>query len=609
MFSSLIRAVVALTAVSVFVPTVLAEEQKSVLDRMVVTPNRTPIDQDDSLVPIIVIDRDDIERSQALDVADLLRFHAGLDIARNGGPGQTTSLFTRGTDSNHTLVLIDGVKVNPGSIGGAAFQNIMLEMIERIEVVAGPRSTLYGSEAIGGVVNIITRRPTRPQFDVGLSGGHYSTIEARASGRFIGKAGALGFSVERLETDGFPTRAESDLNRGYDNTTVNLDATTDFGPVETTLRYWQAEGNTEYLGFSLEPLDQDYKNSTASLTFNMPLAQNWDTRVVFSNVVDDISQNQPNEFTGDFDFVETNRNSIDWQNEGRVGDKHRVVAGIQFWNEDVQSLSFGTGYDEDTTDTGVYVSDHIRWDQGALLLAARLTDDEIFGSHTTWNAEIGFDTSKKTRLTLAAGTAFRAPDATDRFGFGGNPNLMPETSESLELGVQSQLNDRNRITASLFQTEIDDLIEFVFDPMTFGGTNENIGRAKIQGVDANYFYAGDNWQLRVGGTLQDPENSTDGGTLPRRAKKSLTASIFKQISRFHLGGDLLATGKRRDTSFSDATMAGYVLLNLSSRFDINDTWSVTGKVENALDTDYETAAGFNMPGRGFYVEVAYRADR
>src|SRR6185295_9976131 len=188
-------------------------------DTLIITATRTRVAADEVLVPVIVIDRATIERSGALDLAELLRFQAGIEIARNGGPGTTTSVFTRGTDSNHTLVLVDGVEINPGTIGGAGVQDITPDTIERVEIVKGPRSSLWGSEAIGGVINIITRSPAGFSAEIGAS--RYDERELHAAAGFSNERGDLSVIADALETDGFPPVVGSDIDRGYDNVNAN----------------------------------------------------------------------------------------------------------------------------------------------------------------------------------------------------------------------------------------------------------------------------------------------------------------------------------------------------------------------------------------------------
>ena len=587
-----------------------AAEDSSPLESVIVTATRSEIPVDDALAPVILIGRDEIERSQAADISDLLRFHAGLDIARNGGPGQNTSLFVRGTESNHSLILIDGVEMNRGTIGGASIQNIPLDSIERIEIVKGPRSALYDSKAIGAVVNIITRRADAgTRFNAGTRIGRYDTRELNI-GVDHGKGGLkIGGSVYYYDTDGFPTFTSSNIDRGHDKTSVNFYSGYDWNASSFEFRYWQSEGTTEYLDFSGNPLDQDFSNRVAAIEWQSELIDNWQSSVNLSHIVDDLEQNQAN-FLGDFDFAETQRNVLDWQNNFALGDINQLTAGLYLSREDTESSSFGLGFDESTDVDAIYVQDWINIGANTLLLAARLTDHETFGNETTWSIEYGRAISEKMKFTATAGTAFRAPDSTDRFGFGGNPDLEPEQSTNIEFGIRYRINNAQRISFSLFQNEIDDLIAFV-DPDGFlgpaPGENQNIDEARIRGLDISYELALRDWRLRTAAIFQDTEDEATGEPLARRADRSVTASLTRLFGKHELGFDLLATDERKDSPFSTTTNAGYVLVNLTGRYQVNERWSVLGRIENLLDTQYETAAGFNSPDRGVYISVRYNS--
>ncbi len=233
---------------------------------VIVTATRVPTPADEILAPVVLIDRATIERSNAGDAAELLRFHAGFDLGRNGGPGQPTALFIRGAESNHTLVLIDGVRINPGTIGLPALQNISPDMIERIEVVKGPRSTLWGSDAIGGVVNVVTRRGSQAGWVMEAGYGDYDTQRASLIGGFkLGEAADLDLGVSWIDSDGFPTRTTDDTDRGFDNLTANLALRADLGPAEVTVQHWRTQGTSEYSDFFLTPVDQDFETSTTAV--------------------------------------------------------------------------------------------------------------------------------------------------------------------------------------------------------------------------------------------------------------------------------------------------------------------------------------------------------
>jgi vitamin B12 transporter len=215
-FSSVAAGVAAALTTSLSFPAVAQDE----LEETIVTATRTPVPLDAVGAPVIVISRNDIERSLASDVSELLQGHAGLEISRNGGPGQTTSLFMRGTDSNHTVVLVDGVRINPGTIGGAALQNIAPESIERIEIVKGPRSSLYGTDAIGGVVQLFTRRAAHDAFSAGATYGSDATQQLFADGAVnAGEKLHFGFGGSYSESEGMPIFVDSTSDRGYRNVT------------------------------------------------------------------------------------------------------------------------------------------------------------------------------------------------------------------------------------------------------------------------------------------------------------------------------------------------------------------------------------------------------
>jgi vitamin B12 transporter len=567
---------------------------------VIVTATRTLQRIDETLASVIVIPREDIERSQAMDVAELLRFHSGLEIARNGGPGQATSLFIRGTESNHALVMVDGVPINPGTIGGAALQHIQPELIERIEVVKGPLSTLYGSDAIGGVVNIITRRLEEGlQVQASVEAGSYDTRTLSATVQAAGAGGRAGAMVSRFDTEGFPTREGSEIDQGYDNRSLNAYAGTDLGPIEVEASHWQAQGRVEYLGFLLEPQDQDFRNSVSVLTLRARPAQLWTSTLKLSHMIDEIDQNQSR------DFAHTRRNMLDWQNDVGLGEHHLVTAGLVLSREHTESLVLsGPGFDVDTTVNAVYLQDNAEYGDHGVQLAWRMTDHESFGRHHTWNLAYGFQATSRTRLLASLGTAFRAPDSTDRFGFGGNPDLEPETSHNVELGVRHQIDPQQSVALSAFQNRIDNLIVFTVSEAPQGRV-ENIGRARIRGLEAEYEGRWGPWQARLSALIQDPKDLDTGELLPRRARRSLTALLAYATERYALSADFLAQSRRKDSNFSDEFMAGYGLVNLTGQVHLGKGWTLQGRIENLFDKDYELAAGFNTPERSYVVGLRY----
>ena len=565
-------------------------------DTIIVTATRTEISVNDAIVPVTVITRDQIEQSLAMDLAELLRFEAGIDIGRNGGPGQATSVFLRGTESNHTLVLMDGVRINPGTIGGAAIQNIAPEVIDRIEIVKGARSSLFGTDAIGGVVNIITRRSTHSYAEGSVGGGSFNTSSGFVSGGSRSENGEFGVSLNWQDSDGFPVRTGSDLDRGYENLSANFYLRRQMGSNDISIRHWQAEGNVEYLDFFLAPLDQDFRNASTAIDVLTPVGDRAQSKLLLSHMIDDIVQNQSD------DFVESRRTSLDWQYSFTAGN-HTLLGGLYLVDETASTLSFGSGFQEDTSVKAVFAED--QWSSGRhqTLLAFRLTDHETIGNEPTWNAEYAFDLNDQWTINAGLGRAFHAPDATDRYGFGGNPALLPEVADEIQMGLRFYPGHRHKFSLELYRNDIEDLIEFECDPVTFICVARNVAQAEIRGAQIAYEYRGDGIGLRANLVKQQADNATDGVRLLRRAEESLTINLTKDIGRHRVGLSVLASGDRED--FGGVVLGSYVLANLTGQIALGNRWQVNARVENLLDEEYETAAGFPMQERSGFLELKY----
>ncbi|HZW59107.1 MAG TPA: TonB-dependent receptor [Woeseiaceae bacterium] len=561
-------------------------------DVIIVTATRSEISVNDAIVPVTVINRDTIEQSVAGDLADLLRFEAGLDIGRNGGPGQATSLFLRGTESNHTLVLIDGVRMNPGTIGGAALQNIAPDVIERIEIVKGGRSSLYGTDAIGGVVNIITRRAEDGYAEAGVGAGSFDTRSAFTSIGADTGHGEFGVTVNREVTDGYAIRTDSDLARGYDNLSVNLYASRDIGAAKLSLRHWRASGTSEYLDFFLAPVDQDFRNETSALEVSNPVGERGHSKLLLSYAVDDIAQNQA------ADFVTSERIALDWQYSHRLA-AHALAGGVYVTDESARVLSFGSGFDENTDTRAVFLQDNYVNGRQRAFLAARYTDHESFGGEFTWNAEYAVDLGERWVLAGGLGHAFRAPDATDRFGFGGNPDLRPEASDEMQLSARFDATPRQTLRLELYRNDIEDLIEFDINDFLL----KNVSDAEIRGAKLGWEFRGDDLDLALDLRAQRAEDANDGSRLLRRPERSVTLRLNRHFGEHALGVALLASSERDDVA---ETLPGYVLVNLTGQVKLGEHWQLNARLENLLDRAYQTAAPYRMPARSGFVELKYR---
>jgi vitamin B12 transporter len=593
-----------LTLSFVFVTGINAAEQEE-QEAVIVTATRTAQTVDENLSPVVIISREDLENEVGAEITDILHRYPGIDVSRSGGPGQQSSVFIRGAESDHTLVMINGIKINPGTIGTASIQNISLDMIERIEIVKGPRSTLYGSDAIGGVINIITRKQKKEgtHFEANIGGGSFDTTSAGFSAHNNSGNGSAGINVNASQSDGFPTLTTETLDRGYDNLSVNLYGKKRLGETDTTIEHWQAEGTTEYFGydalFNLVPLDQDFKTSTTAVSFDSNPTANWVSKLKLSYFDDNIEQNQSN------DYVRTRRTSLDWQNDIQAGDWQLITAGLYLSDENAASISYGTSFDVDTDVNAVFVQDNISIKGHQLVAGARYSDHESYGNHTTWNLEYGYQLTQRWKLIAAANTGFRSPSSTDRFGYGGNPDLKPEESQNHELGIRYRKNS-HAFTINAFDNQIDELIVY-YDPDGFlgplPGSNQNIAETRIKGVEANYQYTSDNWLFTLGAIDQNPLNVTDNTLLLKRPEQKYNLSVGHKGGRHLIQLDMTHVSERVD--YGDIPLDAYTLIGLKGEYRFSKKLSASGRIENLTDEDYALADGYNTPERSYYLKLGY----
>lgn len=573
---------------SFFLPSLLIAQT---IDNIVVTATRSGVPINLVSAPITVIDREQIELSLAKDVAQILRFEAGLDIGRNGGPGQATSIFTRGTESNHTLVLIDGVRINPGTIGGAAFQNISPEIIERIEIVKGARSALYGTEAIGGVINIITRKVQSSRIKTSTGYGSFGSKTTHLDLGFANQNSEFGFSIDSNKTDGYAIRKDSDIDRGYENITANTYFRQNFKNSDASIRHWRSNGKVEYLDFFLSPLDQDFDNQSTAFELNNNINETIKSKLLVSHMKDDIQQNQST------DYVTSKRVVFDGQMEFSA-DKHNLMAGVYISDEEAASFAWGSGFTEDTETKAFFIQDNIVEGKHRVFLAGRYIDHETFGDEFVWNAEYGIDINDRIAISGSSGSGFRAPDATDRFGFGGNVNLLPEKSQDIQISTSIKWSENSSYKIEIFKTEISDLIEYDLSASKM----RNIGKASMNGIQLGYMFTGEKFDIRLNAINQKAKNDVTNQDLLRRPNQSISLNITRDFNDALFGLSILASGERKDFG---VTLPGYAIVNVMAQYKLSDKLSINTQIENLFDKKYETAANYNMQGSSVFFDINY----
>ncbi|MGX5218778.1 TonB-dependent vitamin B12 receptor [Pseudomonas segetis] len=585
------------------------------LEDSVVTATRTAQTAEQSLSAITVFDRADIEQSQVNSVPELLRKVPGVSLANNGGPGKSTSLFMRGTESDHVLVMIDGVKIGSVSSGGAALQDLPLELIERIEVVRGPRSSLYGSEAIGGVIQIFTRKGrsggAKPFFSAG-----YGTHDS-----YTGSAGVSGgddkawysLGVSSSDTDGINVKSanvsgyESD-DDGYRNLSGSLSAGYRFdNGLELDGNVLKAKSHNDY--------DSVNRSRTSGFNANADGESNvyggrarfspfdiWQVTLQVGRSEDKSDAYTDGSFNSRFD---SRRDTASWQNDLSIAEGQTLTLGTDYQRDEI---SGSTDYDSDSRDNNGYFIQYLG-DVGRhdWQLALRRDDNEQFGDHQTGNIAYGFALTDWLRSTVSYGTAFKAPTFNELyFPDYGNPNLDAETSQSLEIGLTGQ-HAWGHWSINAFRNEIDDLI--AYDSSIQGPSN--VDKARINGVELVVAsqLLGFDWNANY--TLMDPENQSsganDGNELARRAKQLFNLDVDRRIGRFSIGGTVHAEGQRYDDLANTKELSGFATVDLRGEYRLTEEWRLQSRVANLLGADYETAEGYNQPGQAVYFSVRYQA--
>jgi vitamin B12 transporter len=593
-----------------------AADETTDLDPVVVTATRTPVPEETALASISVIDREEIVRRQYRSVPDALRGLPGITFSNAGGAGKDTLVSIRGTNPDHSLVLIDGVKIGSATRGIVPFQDLPINEIERIEVVRGPRSSLYGSEAIGGVIQIFTKRgggPLTPR--VSASAGSFGTAEL--AGGLSGGGDNSWFNVSGSfeQTDGInacdaaPPRRGCGVNQpdkdGYSNVGVSARAGYRFGDTaEVDAHFLRSDAENEQDGsmfFGTESRSAlQVLGGSARLkpvdrwTVTLSAGRSWDKlRSYFS---DEMVSDLP---VGEFN---TTRDTYTWQNDLAVAADHLLTLGVDYQQDQV---SGSTDYAEDSRNKyGVYGEYQGAFGPLRTNLSLRRDDDEQFGSHTTGSAALGYLFGPGLDARISYGTAFQAPTFNDLyFPNYGTPDLDPVNSRSLELGLGG-LFPNGRWDLALFQTDVDDLIQ---PNDEFRAAN--VAEARIRGLEASTVARIMAFDLSAALTLLDPRNESDGpnngNLLSRRPEQTFELDVERQFDRWSAGGNLFVSGRRFDDSANQLRLDSFALVGLRAEYFLGDDFRIQGRIDNLFDEDYQTAAFFNQPGRAFYLTLRY----
>jgi len=617
------------------------------MDDLVVTATRLATPRGELASSVTVITAEDIQRRQFRSVPQALRSVPGLHVVQTGGPGQQTSVFMRGANSNHTLVLIDGVEVSdPSSPAGAVdFSNLWLDNIERIEIVRGPQSTLYGSDAIGGVIQITTRRGEGKLHGAGkLEGGSDNTVNQQASAAGSTDRVNYSFGVTHTDTDGdsvTPARLRNGVSAEDDNyenwtTSARLGmAVSDTLEVTVFGRYIDSETDLdpelEMFGFGTTE-DRDARlEQTEYLLRGEATAQLLDGlwEATFSTSYTDYDRKNRNDRQSPTETLtrtsfDGDKLKFELKNDFYPVDAHILTLGLETEKENMDSGGFsdfggffiGEETNADARNKAVYTQDQFSYGERIFgTIGMRYDDYDGFGSEVTYRvAPVYVHRQTNTRLKASVGTGFKAPTLfqTDGFtpnNFGsfyrGNPDLDPEKSVGWEIGIEQKLwSERLSFGATWFKSDIDDLMQVVFDP-SFNSSYENIDNADIQGAETFVrIQPLESLAVQLDYTYTDAEDDDSGERLLRRPKHKLDLDVeFRPLSRASLNLAVNYVSDYKDISRESSGIIDgddYAVLDVAADYQLNKQWRLFGRVENATDEHYEPADGFQASDRGLF---------
>ena len=586
--------------------------QVAMVDEVVVTATRVPEKRSTINQNVTVITAEDIARSGQQTLAELLQMQGGVAVT-SSGMGQPVAVSIRGTQGGHTVVLVDGLRLGSATDGSVAFENIPLAQIERIEIVPGALSGLYGSGAIGGVIQIFTKSGLGTTAKIGI--GTYGTREASyAFGRRVEDT-EINFSIGTLESRGFnTTRPEIPFNQykagneAYRNSNFSGRIVQHINSAnEVGLTLFQSEGVTHLdLGPTTDDVNRQTLNAFSVYSRNR-LTTQWSSLFRLGTTRDILAT------TGAFPgYFQTDQHQATWQNDIQF-ETGTLLAGMDYLAQRVASDS--TQYTKNNRDTvSAFGGYHGAIGKNGFQVNGRRDDSNQYGLHNTGAIGYSYQFAPVIKVRASAGTAFRAPSFNDLYfptnpglQFIQNPNVRPERSRSREIGADLKFSNQT-FAVTAFENKIADLITIYTDPVTFDSTTINLDNAKIKGYEFAYSGQWAEWQLQAKATIQDARNEANNQMLRRRANQFGSLVAKRRIGPWSIGAEATGSSYRYDstTEAPASKMHGYGLVNLTAGYAVSKDWSINGRLNNIFDRQYELAQFYNTPRSNFFVWLAYQ---
>ncbi|MDE1464902.1 TonB-dependent receptor domain-containing protein [Spartinivicinus poritis] len=594
---------------------IAASEAPVVLDEIVVTPTLTPTTVANSLAPVTLFTREAIEKSQAQDLPELLKRVPGLDVQQTGGVGSTTKIFSRGTATRHTLVLIDGIRINQPTSGQGQISLIDLDTVERVEVVRGPKAAIYGAAAMGAVINIISLKDTDKTLapELKISRGSHKT--EKYVGGISGKIEDTFYNLKLgyHNTEGF-NRSKSDSrkeNDGFRNNSINAYLKHNLSQQTAITAYlFQNEGETEIDNFTPNNQFSEFTLQTLGTEINHQFTDSLNIKLGVSQAKDlsDTRNDLDDSLSYRFDSKHYSRTAqINW----KLNKNHHLTLGYDYTDDHIIGESIFNK--RSRYNHAYFIQDQITYGNHDIILGLRHEDNEQFGHHTSKQFSYGYWFNDDLQVIASFGESFAAPTFNDLYypsytyagnRYQSNPNLNPEQAKHYELALKG-FSDISSWRIGIFETQIKDLIANKNIPNSNIIQRQNINQAEIQGLEAELATELLGWNYTASLTLLDPKDKDTDNTLPSRSKQLLNMSLNKSWNRYTLGVEWFLQGKRHNVSGRE-DLSGYGSVNLLQSYKLTDDITLQWKINNIFDKDYETNKGFEEDGINTLVSLIYR---
>jgi len=567
-------------------------DKTATLDTIVVTASRS--EQKISEVParINIIEPKILEQSPIASLPQLLQTDASINMVQTGGYGQSASIFTRGTNSTHTLILRDGVRLNAGSSGAASLPFIDTTDIKQIEVLKGPASVLYGTDAIGGVVQLISKTPEKTSAFVTGEIGENNTYKSILGADLAEDGFYAQIRGQRLESDGTQVTdfKNSNVKTGsYDQKGFSAKIGVEKEQYAASLDYAQNKGNSMYVKdindenfalIGLKNVAQDFKNEIINLKGRVNVTDTVSVSARLSQFKDDLIQkNSP-------DFINNKTQEAELSTKWQFTPHQNIMVGVAHQKTETDLLSISdwstVDYLKDVNSTGYFIQHQYKDEKLNTQAGLRVEDHKTFGTHTVGQLAARYQILPATSIYSNIGTAFRAPSNNDLYaiGWGANPDLKPEESVSYEIGVDQNLTDNLTVGLSAYRNEVDNLITWE------NSRNINKKEATFTGGELNLNWAQDDLMLNLGYAYVQPKDKETDKDLARRPRQSLTLTTGLQNEVYGISTSLSAKSKPRDNS----KVGGYATVDVNAYWNINPNIKVFTNIQNIGDVQYETAA-------------------